>query len=72
MAESGSSEALIAGGLLALLGGFGCRAWLIGQMSNVHHESAAEAYLDRNSIHLTERTDTYLYTNVERRPKPKK
>lgn len=57
--------------LLAILAGFGVRSVLIRQMSNVMPEPAASAYLDRESFHLTEQDDTYLYTNVTRRPKPK-
>ncbi len=57
--------------LLAVLAGFGVRSVLIRQMSNVMPEPAASAYLDRESFRLTEKDDTYLYTNVTRRPKPK-
>ena len=58
--------------VITVLGWFLCRSILIGQMSNVHTASGADEYLDRNSIELTEQTDTYLYTNVSRRPKNKK
>lgn len=57
--------------LLAILAGFGVRSVLIRQMSNVMPEPAASAYLDRESFRLTEQDDTYLYTNVMRRPKAK-
>lgn len=46
------------------------RSWLIGSMSNVHHEMAALDYLKRETVKFTKNRDTYLYTNTERRPKP--
>ena len=65
-------EVIVISIVITALGWFGCRSVLIGQMSNVHSASAADDYLSRESIELTERTDTYLYTNVSRRPKNKK
>lgn len=55
--------------LLAIVIGFGIRAWLIGSMSNVHYANEAKDYLKRDSIRITENRDTYLYTNVSRQPK---
>lgn len=58
--------------VLTVLGWIGCRSFLIGQMSNVHSASGADDYLIRDSVDITEQTDTYLYTDVSRRPKPEK
>lgn len=55
--------------LIAILLGFGVRSWLIGSMSNVRHAHEATDYLKRDSINLTEMRDTYLFTNISRRPK---
>lgn len=55
--------------LIAIIFGFGIRAWLIGSMSNVRHANEATDYLKRDSIRITENRDTYLYTNVSRQPK---
>ena len=65
-------EVLLMSIVLTALGWLGCRSVLIGQMSNVHSASSADNYLERESIELTEETDTYLYTNVSSRPKSKK
>lgn len=65
-------EVLIISIVLTILGWIGCRSILIGQMSNVHSASGADEYLIRDSVDITEQTDTYLYTNVSRRPKSKK
>ena len=46
------------------------RSWLIGSMSNVHRENRATDYLKRETVKFTQNKDTYLFTNVERRPKP--
>ncbi len=53
--------------VITALGWFLCRSVLIGQMSNVHTASGADDYLNRDSIEMTEETDTYLYTDVTRR-----
>ncbi|HCB93786.1 MAG TPA: hypothetical protein DEP57_08290 [Selenomonas sp.] len=65
-------EVLIIGIVVTVLIWIGCRSILIGQMSNVHSASSADDYLIRDSVDITEQTDTYLYTDVSRRPKPKK
>lgn len=56
--------------LLGILFGMTVRSWLIGSMSNIHHETAATDYLKRETVKFTKNRDTYLYTNTERRPKP--
>ncbi|MBQ3337143.1 MAG: TPM domain-containing protein [Selenomonadaceae bacterium] len=56
-------------GLLAILGGFGIRSMLIGAMSNVHHARAAGDYLKKNSVKFLESRDTFLFMNVQRRPR---
>ena len=65
-------EILVISLVVTVLGWFLIRSILIGQMSNVHTASGADEYLERDSIDLTEETDTYLYTDVKRRPKSKK
>ncbi len=57
--------------VITILGWFLCRSILVGQMSNVHSASGADDYLNRNSIEMTEETDTYLYTEVTRRARSK-
>ena len=56
--------------LLGILFGISVRSWLIGTMSNVHHEVTAKDYLKRETVKFIKNRDTYLFTNVERRPKP--
>ena len=56
--------------LLGILFGMAVRSWLIGSMSNVHHEATATDYLKRETVKFNKNRDTYLYTNTERRPKP--
>lgn len=60
--------------VVAVIGGicFGMavRSWLIGSMSNVRHAAAAMDYLKRETVKFKIQRDTYLFTNVERRPKP--
>ena len=67
--EQFSPEALGAAILIAIVLGFGVRSWLIGSMSNVRHAQEATDYLKRDSVKLTNQRDTYLFTNVSRRPK---
>ena len=55
--------------LIAIVLGFAIRSWLIGSMSNIKFAKTATDYLKRESVRLTEQRDTYLYTNVSRRPK---
>ncbi|MBR6012396.1 MAG: TPM domain-containing protein [Selenomonadaceae bacterium] len=63
--------ALGIGVLIAIVIGFGIRSWLIGSMSNVKFASEALDYLKRENVKITENRDTYLFTNVSRRPKSK-
>ena len=58
--------------VLAIVVFFVVRYILIAQMSNVHHESTANAYMVDGSFQLTGQSDTYLYTNVTRTPKSQK
>ena len=62
--------AAMAAVVLGIFFGVMVRSWLIGSMSNVHHEQTATDYLKRNTVKFTKNRDTYLYTNVERRPRP--
>ena len=61
--------ALMIAFVIAVIIGFLIRSWLIGSMSNVKSASEASDYLKRESVHLTEQRDTYLYTNVTRHQK---
>ena len=61
--------AAMAAVILGIVFGFMVRSWLIGSMSNVHHEIAATDYLKRETVKFSKQRDTYLYTNTERRPK---
>lgn len=70
-AEEFNIMALVVAILIAIVLGFMIRSWLIGSMSNVKFASEATDYLKRNTIRLNEQRDTYLYTNVSRRPKQK-
>lgn len=45
------------------------RLVLIGSMSNIHHERAAIDYLKKNTVKFTENRDTFLFMNVQRKPK---
>lgn len=60
--------------IIAVIGGicFGMlvRSWLIGSMTNVRHAAAAMDYLKRETVKFKINRDTYLFTNVVRRPKP--
>ena len=60
--------------IFAVIGGicFGMmvRSWLIGSMTNVRHAAAAMDYLKRETVKFQIQRDTYLFTNVVRRPKP--
>ena len=62
--------AAMAAVVLGIFFGVMVRSWLIGSMSNVHHEQTATDYLKRETVKFTKQRDTYLYTNTERRPKP--
>ena len=61
--------ALAAAILISIVLGFAVRSWLIGSMSNVRHAQEASDYLKHDSVRLTDKRDTYLFTNVSRRPK---
>lgn len=54
---------------LAIIGAVMFRSMLIGSMSNVHTALSAMDYLKRETVKLTEKKDTYLFTNVTRRRK---
>ena len=68
-AEQFNPMALGAAILIAIVLGFFVRSVLIGSMSNVRHAQEATDYLKRDTVRLTEQRDTYLFTNVSRRPK---
>lgn len=63
--------ALILGTLLSLLIGWGFVTYLRAQMSNVANLNEANAYMDRSSISIPVKQDTFLYTSrvVTRRSK---
>ena len=67
--EQFNPMALAAAILISIVLGFFIRSILIGSMSNVHHAQEAADYLKRDTVQLTDKRDTYLYTNVSRRPK---
>lgn len=66
------SGVLMVAVMLAVGTFFVVRHILISQMSNVHNEATANAYMVDGSFHLTQQSDTYLYTNVTRTPKPRR
>ena len=45
------------------------RSILIGSMSNIHHAMEALDYLKKNTVKLKEARDTFLFMNVQRRPR---
>ena len=61
--------AAIAAVVISIFIGTMIRSSLIASMSNVRPAAAASEYLDRNTLQLTENRDTFLYMNVQRRPK---
>jgi len=67
-----SPLALAAGMALAVLAALFARTTLEGMMSNVAFAPSADAYLNHDSVNLTENEDIFLYTTESRRPKPKK
>ena len=70
--DSSDEDDFTAIGIAVILGiffGVMVRSWLIGSMSNVHHEMEALDYLKRETVKFTRNKDTYLYTNVEKRPR---
>ena len=61
--------AAIAAVVISIFIGTMIRSSLIASMSNVRPAIEASEYLDKNSLQLTENRDTFLYMNVQRRPK---
>ena len=53
----------------AIILGVFIRSILIGSMSNIHHAMTATDYLKKNTVKLNEARDTFLFMNVQRRPK---
>ena len=51
--------------------GFLVAGVLKAQLKSVHRANAAEAYLTADSVHLTVKTDRFLYENVVRTPRAK-
>ena len=45
------------------------RTMLISSMNNVHQATTAGEYLKHDSVKITDRNDTYLFTNISRRRK---
>lgn len=66
-----SPLALAAALALGFLTALGVRSTLEGMMSNVAYAPSADAYLKNDSVSITEKEDTFLYTTETRRPKPK-
>ena len=56
---------------LAIICGVMFRSMLIGSMSNVHQATSATDYLKRDTVKITEKKDTFLFTNISRRKKSK-
>ena len=54
---------------LAIFGGVMIRSTLIGSMSNVHRAKEATDYLQKNSVKFLENRDTFLFMNVQRKPR---
>ena len=71
-ADNFSVLALVLAMILAVLGAIFVRSTLIAQMSNVMPASGAGEYLRKDSFNLKSTSDTFLYMNVARMPKPKK
>lgn len=55
--------------VIAIVIGVFVRSSLIGSMSNIRHAMEAIDYLKKNSVKFTESRDTFLFTNIKRRPK---
>ena len=64
-ADAFSPLALVVALVLAAGCGVAFRAYLIGKMSNVHKEAAADAYVDAGSFHLTDSRDTFVFMTVQ-------
>ena len=54
---------------LSLFAGVAILSWLIGSMSNIRHAMAAIDYLKKDTVKFTENRDTFLFMNVQARPK---
>ena len=61
--------AAMAAVVISIFIGLMIRSSLIASMSNVRPAIEASEYLDKNTLQLTENRDTFLYMNVQRRPK---
>ena len=61
--------AAIAAVVISIFIGTMIRSSLIASMSNVRPAIEASEYLDKGSLQITENRDTFLYMNVQRRPK---
>lgn len=55
--------------VLAIFIGVFVRSMLIGSMSNIHHAMEAIDYLKKKSVKITEARDTFLFMNLQRRPR---
>ncbi len=64
-------DPVAAGGavVIAVILGVLIRSSLIGSMSNIRHAMEAIDYLKKNTVKLTEKRDTFLFMNVQRRAK---
>lgn len=65
------SSALIVSIITAIILSAIFRTMLISSMSNVQQATTAGEYLNRDSVKITDKNDTYLFTNVSRRRKSK-
>ena len=54
---------------IALFIGVMIRSTLIGSMSNIRHAMEAIDYLKKNTVKIIENRDTFLFTNIKRRPR---
>lgn len=55
--------------IIAIVIGVFVRSVLIGSMSNIHHAMEAIDYLKKETVKLKESRDTFLFMNVQRRPR---
>lgn len=67
--EGFDQVAAVIAAVTAILFGVMIRSSLIGSMSNIRHAMEAIDYLKKNSVKLTESRDTFLFTNIQRRPR---
>ena len=65
------SSVLVCAIVVSIICGVAFRSMLIGSMSNVKSAQSATNYLERNSVKITEKKDTFLFTNITRRRKSK-